>query len=86
MIISVTKKHIDAGRPGDESACPVALACKERGIKFKSAGVYGLYSRPGCSRRIFNFPSRMSSWIANFDLGFEVSPTRFTLSPVTKGK
>jgi hypothetical protein len=78
MKITVTQEHIDKGIREDCTACPIALALRERGFDKYSVGRYAIY--PNWGRRGAVGLSRAAvRFTREFDQGLPVQPFSFNL-------
>lgn len=79
--IRITKKHISAGVRGDDQSCPIALALKEKNIKFGSVGDFGIYRRKSCrGSKLFAFPPEVTVWVEIYDFSSMSSSHPFTFT------
>lgn len=80
MIINVTKKDIERGKPGRSRCCPIALAFtrKIRMTDIYVQRIYVLRRYVKADRRYF-LPEGAISFIRDFDAGREVKPMRFEI-------
>ncbi len=76
MKISVTQSHIDKGKQGQCSNCPVALAMNE--VMDKVAVAYN-YFLIGDGPRIA-LPAIVQTFILDFDCGRHVEPFEFEIN------
>lgn len=70
----IQQKHIDAGKPDDEGACPVVLAVKEAGHECK------VNDEIHIDGKRFRIPQAVSNFVGDFDGGFESGPFGFDLT------
>ena len=84
MLIEVTQKHIEHGRRGECSHCPVALALQDYG--FKNVSVYGggfdhgtVKQKLDATSEFVVLPDFVSGWISNFDYQGTGEPFSFEL-------
>lgn len=67
MKINVTQKHIDNGKSGDGSYCPVALAIKEQTNLNCFVGRYAI----NVNNKIIKYPKGVLGFICDFDYKFK---------------
>lgn len=86
MIVDVTQSHIDQGKAGDCSACPIALALKELipdnfsvSVKFTVAHIV---SHTYNTFRTIPLPKSAIEFIMDFDKHFPMSPFKFEVDLV----
>lgn len=80
MKISVTKKDIAGGKPGNGGLCPIALAVKRNGatdVCVDGAVADGTYK--GHSFWV-NLPKKAKVFVKQFEQGLAVKPISFTLN------
>lgn len=79
MLLKVTQEHIDRGRRGSPSFCPVAEAVRWYGIAWPHINQESIRGvRQGLSVDIPT-TSRLATWIRRFDAGLPVSPATFRI-------
>lgn len=76
MIIRVTQEHIDKGKAGLCSLCPIALALKDAGFKDSWAGSGTLKNN---KNTICITPQSCYDFMVHFDAGDLVSPFEFEI-------
>ena len=77
MLIKVTRKDIEGGKPDDCYSCPVARALK-RHLKTNHIEVGGCWGW-AVGKSYFNLPKTAVAFIKKFDAGMEVKPFSFNL-------
>jgi hypothetical protein len=77
MKIHVRRRHIEKGKAGKSSKCPIALACRE--CLGGRGGIAVLYFslRAGCD--YYTLPRTATRFISRFDSGKPVKPFAFTI-------
>jgi hypothetical protein len=81
LIVNVTQKHINEGRPASADGCPIALALTECGFTEVSVlpnGFFGKYK--GQSSESYELPQIVNLFIRDFDDNKAVLPTSFEIS------
>jgi hypothetical protein len=76
LVLTVTKKHIEAGFRRNCSFCPVALALKER---FTGQRVYVCCYMAEIGDTVVPLPEKVSDFIHAFDRGDPVTPFKVEL-------
>lgn len=80
VMVQMTQRDIDNGRPGDPCNCPVARALKrEFQDRRVSAGAEYLWVGPSSRRITWRTPEIVRFFISRFDGGQYVEPLIFTL-------
>lgn len=79
MIIKVTKEHIQKGKRGLTTSCPVAYALKEVGFTKVTVGWNYLNYDNLYTRVYTKTPRRVVAFINKFDQGKEVKSFKFEL-------
>lgn len=80
VVVEMTQRDIDNGKPGDPCNCPVARALK-RAFQDRrvSAGEGYLWVGPSARRITWRTPGTVRHFISQFDEGQKVEPLNFTL-------
>lgn len=80
MKISITKKHIADGKPGNAKSCPIALALLDHKDVYDIVSVnpftMAFWSRD-LHYRWYTLPRRASDFVVAFDMGRDVTPFEF---------
>jgi hypothetical protein len=87
ITVSVTEKHIAAGKPGLPEGCPIALALEDCGLFRVSVGYQTIWANPSAgSRRLgYKFPRKARLFAAYFDAHRPVEPFTFNTKPLADG-
>jgi hypothetical protein len=82
MKIQVTQQHIDKGRGGSCTSCPVALALNDAGFTrawVSPSTLRSNWRNGGSIREFFPVPDSVLVFINRFDAGLPVDPFSFEL-------
>lgn len=80
VVISVKQGHIEAGIPGDDNFCPIALALHEMGPEYQnlSVGSWRLWDRSdGHLEPVADLPREATTFVFDFDKERTVHPFTF---------
>lgn len=89
MKIKVTQEHINKGRPGSGSSCPIALAIKDAlnapvvFVVHASVNMYKIYGSK-LKRNAFRLDKNAVQFQKDFDHGFLVQPITVDLTYPTR--
>ena len=82
MQVTVEQRHIDAGVKHSACSCPIALAIREQTECFSMYDVAVDDVFASVQGRSYKFPQEATSFILNFDEGFDVNPLTFSMKEI----
>lgn len=81
MVVSVTEEDIRRGKPLESCGCPIARALLRKGHRVRVHQRQVIFFSPaGEVSRIAGLPSKVTTWIEDFDTGGRVEAFSFALS------